>query len=149
MKSLHEFRIETDETGVYKKIFIDGVEQKGVTACDVRLRIDEIPSIKLEYNFTSIEAAMSSAVVDATKTFTDGVLDKGIEYLELGVRPYNVLKRGIWDTWMNADHNRTIADVLIAYRTGHLKQYQNMGPKSYKEIIDRLKQFGLLEANED
>jgi len=149
MRAYHNFRIESDESGAVKRIFIDDVEQKGVTACDIRLRVDEVPSVKLQYVFTNIECALTAAVVETSKTFTDGVLNKGIEYLELSVRAYNSLRRGVWDNWMNADHNRTIGDVLIAYRTGHLKKYENMGIKTYKEVIDRLKQFGLLAEDEE
>jgi DNA-directed RNA polymerase alpha subunit len=147
MNAFHDFRIETDETGTCKRVIIDGVEQKGVIACDVRLRPDEIPTIRLEYHFTSIEAALSAGRIEAVKTFTDSVLDKGLEYLNLSVRAYNCLKRGVWDTWMNAEHNNTIADVMIAYRTGHLKQYKGLGNKTYREIIDKLKEYGLLEED--
>lgn len=144
---LHDIRIETSEDGACKRIYIDGVEQMGVTACDIRLRTDEVPSVNLQYVFNSIEAALHSTSVSANKTFTDGVLDKDLIELELSVRAYNCLKRGVWDKWMNADHNMTIGDVLIAYRTGHLKQYKNLGAKTYQEIIGRLKDFGLLEGD--
>lgn len=146
--AFHDFRIETDETGVCKHIFIDGVEQMGVVACDIRLRVDEAPSIRMEYQFTNISAALSAGVIETTKTFTDGVLDQGLENLELSSRAYNSLRRGMWNTWADADHNRTIADVLIAYRTGHLKKYRGMGSRSYDEIISRLKEFELLETDE-
>lgn len=144
-RSFHDFKIETDESGATKRIFIDGVEQRGVTACDIRLRTDEIPTITLQYVFCNIEAALTAAAVETSKTFTDGVLNNGIEYLDISLRAYNALKRGEWDTWMNADHNNTIGDVLIAYRTGHLRLYKNMGAKSYQEVIDKLKKIGLLE----
>ena len=146
---LHDIKIETSEDGACKRIYIDGVEQMGVTACDIRLRPDEVPTVNLQYVFSSIEAALHSTGISANKTFTDGVLDQGMENLELSVRAYNSLRRGIWNTWCDADHNRTIGDVLIAYRTGHLKQYENMGIKTYKEVIDRLKQFGLLTEDEE
>ena len=146
---LHDIKIETSEDGACKRIYIDGVEQMGVTACDIRLCPDEVPTVNLQYVFSSIEAALHSTGISANKTFTDGVLDQGMENLELSVRAYNSLRRGIWNTWCDADHNRTIGDVLIAYRTGHLKQYENMGIKTYKEVIDRLKQFGLLTEDEE
>jgi len=147
MRAYHNFRIESDESGAVKRIFIDDVEQKGVTACDIRLRVDEVPSVKLQYVFTNIDCALTAAVVETSKTFTDGVLDKDLIELGLSSRAYNCLKRGVWDKWMNADHNMTIGDVLIAYRTGHLKQYKNLGSRTYQEIIGRLKEFGLLEGD--
>lgn len=145
---LHDIKIETSDDGVVKKVYIDGVEQFGVTACDVHLRPEEVPVINLQYVFRNIDAAIHAAEVNANKTFTDGVLDQGLENLELSVRAYNSLKRGIWNTWSDADHNRTIGDVMIAYRTGHLKQYENIGRKTYDEVIGRLKKFGLLAEDE-
>ena len=144
---LHDIRIETSEDGACKRIYIDGVEQMGVTACDIRLRKDEPPSANLQYVFNSIEAALHSTSVSADKTFTDGVLNEDLVELNLSSRAYNCLKLGVWDTWMNADRNKTIADVLIAYRTGHLKQYKNLGAKTYQEIIGKLKDFGVLEGD--
>ena len=144
---LHDIKIETSEDGACKRIYIDGVEQMGVTACDIRLRPDEVPTVNLQYVFSSIEAALHSTGISANKTFTDGVLDKDLVELDLSVRAYNCLKRGVWDTWMNADRNMTIGDVLIAYRTGHLRNYKNLGAKTYQEIIGRLKDYGLLEGD--
>lgn len=147
-RTFHDFRIETDETGTCKKIFIDGVEQRGVTACDIRLRPDEVPSVRLEYSFTNIEAALSACAVETTKTYTDGFIDRELECLGLSGRAYNALKRGIWNTWSDADFNRTIADVLIAYRTGHLKKYHGMGNKTYLEVVEKLKEIGLLTEDD-
>lgn len=147
-KAFHDFKITTEDTGTVKHVFIDGMEQKGLVACDIRLRPDEIPTIRLEYVFTNLETALDASVVETTKTFTDGILNKGIEYLDLSVRLYNILRKGVWDNWMNADHNRTIADVLIAHRTGHLKRYQGMGEKAYAEVIGQLRKFGLLAEDE-
>ena len=149
MLAFHNFRIESDESGAVKRIFIDDVEQKGVTACDIRLRVDEVPSVKLQYVFMNIECALTAAVVETSKTFTDGILDKGLEELDLSVRAYNRVKAGYWDTYSNRDHNMTIGDVLIAYRTGHLKKYKGMGHKTYDEIIEKLKKFGLLAEDEE
>ena len=128
----HDIKITTNENGTVKHLFIDDVEQKGVVACDIRLRPDEIPSMKLEYRFLNLDAALSATVVDANKTFTDGFLNLGIEHFELSVRAYN-----------------TIADVVIAYRTGHLKKYNGMGHKTYDEIIGQLKKFGLIAEDDE
>ena len=147
--NFHDIRITTNENGTVKHLFIDGVEQKGVVACDIRLRPEEIPTMKLEYRFLNLDAALSAVAVDANKTFTDGFLDLGIEHLELSVRAYNVIKRGNWNTYMDRDFNNTIADVVIAYRTGHLKKYNGMGSKTYQEIIGKLKKFGLIAEDDE
>ena len=149
MGIFHDLKIVTDEKSTVKHVFIDGVEQKGVVACDIRLRPEEVPTVSLQYVFNSIDAAMSAAAVETTKTFTDGILSKGIEHLDLGIRAYNSIRRGEWDTFANRDFNISIADVVIAHRTGHLKKYKNMGSKSYQEVIRRLKEFGLISEDEE
>lgn len=145
---LHEFKITTDEDSKAKHIFIDGIEQKGIVACDIQLRPDEIPTIKLEYMIGHLDTAVAAAVVETNKTFTDGFLDLGIEHLEISPRAYNVIKNGNWNTYMDRDFNNKIADVVIAYRTGHLKKYIGMGKKTYEEIITQLKKFGLIAEDE-
>ena len=147
--NFHDIKITTNENGTVKHIFIDGVEQKGVVACDIRLRPDEVPQMKLEYRFFNLDAAMSATVVNANKTFTDGFLDLGIEHLEISGRAYNVIKQGNWNTYLDRDFNNTIADVVIAYRTGHLKKYLGMGKKTYSEIITQLKKFGLIAEDDE
>lgn len=147
-KAFHDFKITTEDNSLIKHVFIDGVEQKGVVACDIKLRHDEVPTIRLEYVFMNLEAALDASVVETLKTFTDGVLDKDIDCMGLSSRTYNIIKKGVWDQWTNADYNRTIADVLIAYRTGHLKKYKGMGEKAYAEVIGQLRKFGLLAEDE-
>lgn len=144
----HEFRIVTDEGKNTKQVFIDGIEQKGIVACDIRLRPEEIPTVKLEYLIGHLETAMAASVIETNKTFTDGFLDLGIEHLELSGRAYNVIKHGNWNTYLDRDFNNTIADVVIAYRTGHLKMYLGMGKKTYNEVITQLKKFGLIAEDE-
>ena len=150
-KAFHDFKITPEDNSLIKHVFIDGVEQKGVVACDIKLRPDEVPTIRLEYVFLNLEAALDASVVETMKTFTDGVLNRDIDCMGLSCRTYNIIKKGIWakGQWMNSDHNRTIADVMIAYRTGHLKQYQGMGEKAYAEVIRRLKEFGLLAEDDE
>lgn len=144
----HDFRIVSEENSTVKRVYIDGVEQKGVVACDIRLRPDEVPTIRLEYTFFNMDAVLPAAAVDAVKTFTDGVLNTPIEKLGLSGRAYNKLKMGLWNTYMDRDFNTTLGDVLIAYRTGHLRMYQGMGAKTYQEVIDKLKHYGLITEDE-
>lgn len=147
--NFHEFKIVTDEKSRSKHIFIDGIEQKGVVSCDIRLRPDEIPTVKLEYMIGHLDTAIAASVVETNKTFTDGFLDLGIEHLEISGRAYNVIKQGNWNTYLDRDFNNTIADVVIAYRTGHLKRYSGMGKKTYSEIITQLKKFGLIAEDDE
>ena len=147
--NFHEFKIVTDEENRSKHIFIDGIEQKGVVSCDVRLRPDEIPTVKLEYMVGRLDTAIAASVVETNKTFTDGFLNLSIEHLDLSVRAYNVIKRGLWNTYIDRDFNSTIADVVIAYRTGRLKKYNGMGKKTYNEIITQLKKFGLIAEDDE
>lgn len=145
----HDIRITSDENSTEKHIFIDGIEQKGVVSCDIRLRPYEIPTVKLEYMIGHLDTAIAASVVETNKTFTDSFLDLGIEHLEISCRAYNVIKRGNWNTYLDRDFNNTIADVVIAYRTGHLKKYLGMGKKTYSEIITQLKKFGLIAEDDE
>ena len=144
----HDIRITADENSIAKHVFIDGVEQRGVVSCDVRLRKDEIPTVTLEYIAMNLTMDMPGAAVDTNISFSNGFLNLGIEHLEISCRAYNVIKHGNWDTYMNRDRNNTIADVVIAYRNGHLKKYLGMGKKTYEEVITQLKKFGLIGDDE-
>ena len=65
--NFHEFKIVTDEESRSKHIFIDGIEQKGVISCDIRLRPDEIPTVKLEYMIGHLDTAIAASVVETSK----------------------------------------------------------------------------------
>lgn len=146
----HDIRITSDENSTAKHVFIDGVEQRGVVSCDVRLRKDEIPTVTLEYIAMNLTMDLPGAAVDTNMSFSNGFLNLGIEHLEISVRAYNVIRHGNWDTYLNRDKNNTIADVVIAYRNGHLKKYLGMGKKTYDEVITQLNKFGLIgEENKD
>ena len=69
-RSFHDFRVETDEDGVCKHVYIDGIEQKGVIACDIRLRPDEIPLVKLQYSCMKIDMTLSKAAIEDTREDT-------------------------------------------------------------------------------
>ncbi len=144
----HDIKITSDENSMVKHVFIDGVEQYGVLSCDVRLRKDEIPTVTLEYVAMSLTMDMPGATVDTNATSNNSFLNLGIEHLEISCRAYNVIKIGNWDTYLNRDKNDTIADVVIAYRNGHLKKYAGMGKKTYNEIITQLKKFDLIGEDE-
>lgn len=140
----HDIRITSDENSTAKHVFIDGVEQRGVVSCDVRLRKDEIPTVTLEYIAMNLTMDLPGAAVDTNMSFSNGFLNLGIEHLEISVRAYNVIRHGNWDTYLNRDQNNTIEDVVIAYRNGHLKKYLGMGKKTYDEVITQLNKFGLI-----
>ena len=63
-RTFHDFRIETDEDSLVKRIFIDGEEQKYVTACDIRLHPDEVPQVRLEYIGMIINTHLPRATVE-------------------------------------------------------------------------------------
>jgi len=144
----HDIRITSDENSIAKHVFIDGVEQQGVVACDIRLRPNEMPTVRIEYRVLNLDVDLPDSFVDTGKSFSNGFLNLGIEHLELSCRAYNVIKLGNWDTYLNRDKNDTIADVVIAYRNGHLKKYAGMGKKTYNEIITQLKRFDLIGEDE-
>ena len=144
----HDIRITSDENSIAKHVFIDGVEQRGVVSCDVRLRKDEIPTVTLEYIAMNLTMDMPGAAVDNNLSLSNGFLHLGIEHLEISNRAYNVIRHGNWDTYLNRDINNTIEDVVIAYRNGHLKKYLGMGKKTYEEVITQLKKFGLIGDDE-
>ena len=140
----HDIRITADENSIAKHVFIDGVEQRGVISCDVRLRKDEIPTVTLEYIAMNLTMDLPGAAVDSNLSLSNGFLHLGIDHLEISRRAYNVIRHGNWDTYLNRDINNTIEDVVIAYRNGHLKKYLGMGKKTYDEVITQLKAFGLI-----
>ena len=77
----------------------------------------------------------ASAPVCAGEGQESSILDKGIEILDLGRRPYNVLKRGGVDT---------IRQVAELGEHGLLR-LRKMGPKTCEEIRDAMIHVGAWE----
>lgn len=54
-KPLHSFKLTGDENSIYKKIYMDGQELKGVRRATFCFGIDEVPTAFIEFMATNIE----------------------------------------------------------------------------------------------
>ena len=144
----HKVRIESEkDRPTFHHVYLDGMEVKGVTAMDLHIDTESCPVLKLEIMATEIEAD-EWADIQKSVTYTDEFMNRGIEHLDLSVRAFNCIKRGIIkdaaNPWQERDRNETIGDVVAAYRNGHLKRYKYLGKKSYLEVEEKLQKFGLI-----
>ena len=143
----HKFRIETDENQPsLKYVFVDGQKLKGVMACDIRIRPDEIPLVTLEIATNNIEADTEAYVETRTQDIME-ILKKPMIDLDLSTRTFRALYAGLVLTTpgrYNYVLIRTIGDVLNEYRTGRLKEILGIGKSSIREIEDALRKKGLI-----
>ena len=151
MSKPQKIRITSDENSIRKHIFIDDQEIFGVTAADLRLRPDEIPTLTLEISSTDIE--VEDVECDALRKYIykNDLLNMPIEYLKLTNRTYNALKRACVRGESLADHDRneTIGDVLKNYKSGRVRRYSHLGKKCLDEIRAVLTVCGLIGGDED
>lgn len=143
----HKFRIETDENQpIYKKVFMDGQELKGVMSCDIRIRTDEIPVVALEIVTDRIDADIETKVEIMSQDIME-ILKKPMIDLDLSTRSFRALYAG-WVLTTPGRYNyvliRTIGDVLNEYRTGRLKDILGIGKSSIREIEEALRKKGLI-----
>ena len=54
-RPFHSFKLIGDPNSVYKKVFMDGQELKGVVGANLRWRVDEVPTIWIKMITTDIE----------------------------------------------------------------------------------------------
>ena len=150
MIGMQKIRITSDENS-WKHIFIDGQEIFGVTASDLRLRPDEIPTLTLEITSTDIEVDDVDCDVLRQYIYKNDLLNMPIEYLRLTNRTYNALKRACvrGESWEDRDSNETIGDVLKNYKSGRVKCYANLGKKCLDEVRAVLTACGLIGGDED
>lgn len=143
----HKFRIETDENQpIYKKVFMDGQELKGVMSCDIRIRTDEIPVVALEIVTDRIDADIETKVEIMSQDIME-ILKKPMIDLDLSTRTFRALYAGFVLTTpgrYNFVLIRTIGDVLNEYRTGRLKDILGIGKSSIREIEEALRKKGLI-----
>lgn len=143
----HKFRIETDENQpIYKKVFMDGQELKGVMSCDIRIRTDEIPVVALEIVTDRIDADIETKVEIMSQDIME-ILKKPMIDLDLSTRSFRALYAGLVLTTpgrYNYVLIRTIGDVLNEYRTGRLKDILGIGKSSIREIEEALRKKGLI-----
>lgn len=147
----HKFRIETDENQpIYKKVFMDGQELKGVTSCDIRIRTDEIPVVTLEIVTDRIDADIETKVEIMSQDIME-ILKKPMIDLDLSTRSFRALYAGLVLTTpgrYNYVLIRTIGDVLNEYRTGRLKDILGIGKSSIQEIEEALRKKGLIGGDD-
>lgn len=84
-------------------------------------------------------ADMTGLLADKEEDPIQKTLETPIEELDLSVRAYNCLKR--------AGHH-TLQD-LTALTEGEMMKIRNLGKKSLKEVIDKIKEMGLTFRDED
>lgn len=143
----HKFRIETDENQPsLKYVFVDGQKLKGVMACDIRIRPDEIPVVALEIVTDRIDADIETKVEIMSQDIME-ILKKPMIDLDLSTRSFRALYAGLVLTTpgrYNYVLIRTIGDVLNEYRTGRLKDILGIGKSSIREIEEALRKKGLI-----
>lgn len=155
---LHQMRIQYVDDGEsvpprFRNVWLDGVLLKGVTGIDLRMRVDEVPTARIEM-MVNVEDVDDVFEVDMRRTYTRDLLNEPISRLDLSVRAYNAIARGIVKKeggWASAerDENNTIGDVVRAYNNGRLRKYYLMGKKSYDEVCRRLSLYGLIADDPD
>ena len=63
---LASFKITSEPDGICKHVFMDGKELPGVVAADVRIRVDEFPTVSLELNSMDVECDLDVAEICGT-----------------------------------------------------------------------------------
>lgn len=87
----------------------------------------------LKKAFETITAQKAEPGVIIPMAQQASALEKKIEELDLSVRPYNCLKRA---------GKGTIRDIAEMHKS-ELSQVRNLGRKSYEEVIEKLKYYGI------
>ena len=147
----HKIRIETDpDNTLIKHVYMDGNEVEFVTAAEVRVAVDEVPHVTLDILADRIEVDMEAEVTENV-TYKDAYLKMPMECLGLSVRAYNAVRRGSirQNGKYTYDTNRTVGDVLQAYKSGRLAQYRMLGDKTFREIEEKLKAKGIAGGEKD
>lgn len=152
----HTVKIETkdevDNTWPprFHRVLLDDKELTGVTRLNLDMDTESIPVLKLEMH-VNVDSVKEVGLVESRRVFTEADLNRPVSDLGLSVRAYNAIVRGTVkkDGWnvVERDLNKTIGDVVVAYRNGRLKKYYLLGKKSYDEVCGKLKAFGLIEED--
>ena len=134
----------------FHRVFLDDKELAGVTRLNLEMEVGAVPMLKLEM-MVNVDGIDEVGEVQIARKFSEADLNRPISDLELSVRAYNAIVRGAVkkDGWnvVERDQNKTVGDVLVAYRNGRLKKYYLLGKKSYDEVCGKLKEFGLIEED--
>ena len=111
------------------------VKPQEAIARAAKILVDHFTVVTDLYNLTGLESVLTNKEEDtAQKT-----LETPIEELDLSVRAYNCLKR---------DGIHTLQD-LTAKTESEMMKIRNLGKKSLKEVIDKVKDMGLTFHDED
>lgn len=100
-----------------------------------KIIIDHFEVVTDLYNLTGLE----SVLADKEENSTQKTLETPIEELDLSVRAYNCLKR---------DAIHTLQD-LTSKSESEMMKIRNLGKKSLKEVLDKVKDMGLKFRDED
>ncbi len=100
-----------------------------------KILIDHFTVITDLHNLTGLESVLADKEEDTVQK----TLETPIEELDLSVRAYNCLKR---------DAIHTLQD-LTAKSESEMMKIRNLGKKSLKEVIDKVKEMGLKFRDED
>ncbi len=100
-----------------------------------KILIDHFTVITDLHNLTGLESILADKEEDTVQK----TLETPIEELDLSVRAYNCLKR---------DAIHTLQD-LTAKSESEMMKIRNLGKKSLKEVIDKVKEMGLSFREED
>ena len=134
------------------RVLLDDKELNGITRLNLDMDAGSIPVLKLEM-MVNVDSIDEVGEVQIVRKFSEADLNKPVSDLGLSVRAYNAIVRGTVkkDGWnvVERDLNKTIGDVVVAYKNGRLKKYYLMGKKSYDEVCGKLKEFGLIEEGAD
>ncbi len=100
-----------------------------------KIIIDHFEVVTDLYNLTGLE----SVLADKEENSTQKTLETPIEELDLSVRAYNCLKR---------DAIHTLQD-LTSKSEAEMMKIRNLGKKSLKEVLDKVRDMGLKFRDED
>lgn len=100
-----------------------------------KIIIDHFEVITNLHNLTGLE----SVLADKEENSTQKTLETPIEELDLSVRAYNCLKR---------DAIHTLQD-LTSKSEAEMMKIRNLGKKSLKEVLDKVRDLGLVLRDED
>lgn len=124
----------------FDKLIIEIWTKGSVTPQEALSQAASILMVQLDYidnpEFTeSVKGLMKQKTEDPKQK----LLKTSIDDLELSVRAYNCLKRS---------NMYTVAD-LVANTEQEMSKIRNLGKKSLKEVIDKVKEMGLTFKNEE
>lgn len=138
MKAFHKVRFVTHETETH--VFLDDQEVRGCTSANFDYQINALPVVHLELIATDVEVEAECAAVEA-------VTAEPISVLNLPNRIENILRNGFWYNHMHerkSDPIRTVPELLKEYKAGRLGRYKGLGPHGICQIINALRQKGLI-----